>query len=101
MSGVTAVDLGAALRAPEKVFRHPLEVLHCPELSEADRVAILLNWKQSIEQLQSASDENMPNQTGSSDVSEMLAAVTNAMTELDAEKCVQMASRNPGYSNRR
>lgn len=83
MSTVACFDRRAALRAPEAVFRHPLEVLHCSELSNADRTAILLNWKQSLEQLQSASDENMPNQTGSSDVSDVLAAVTNALTELD------------------
>jgi hypothetical protein len=83
MSATTNVDRGAALRTPEKVFRHPLEVLHCVELTESDRVAVLRNWKQSLEQLQSASDENMPNQTGSSDVSEMLSAVTNALVELE------------------
>jgi hypothetical protein len=71
------------LRSPEAVFRHPLEVLHCAELSDADQSAILLNWKQGLELLQSASDENMPNQTGNSDVSDMLAAVTNALTELE------------------
>jgi hypothetical protein len=83
MNALQEFDRPAALRAPEAVFRHPLEVLHCPELSDADRTAILLNWKQGLELLQSSSDENMPNQTGSSDVSDMLAAVTSALTELD------------------
>jgi hypothetical protein len=85
MNAPPGFDRRAALRAPESVFRHPLEVLHCAELSDSDRTAILLNWKQSLELLQSASDENMPNQTGSSDVSEMLAAVTNALTELEQQ----------------
>jgi hypothetical protein len=83
MSASPGFDRQAALRAPEAVFRHPLEVLHCSELSNADRTAILLNWKQGLELLQSSSDENMPNQTGTSDVSDMLTAVTNALTELE------------------
>jgi hypothetical protein len=45
---------------------------------------VLRNWKQSLEQLQTASEENMLNEAGQSDVSIRLAAVTNALIEMRA-----------------
>jgi hypothetical protein len=81
---MTTIDRKKALAAPESVFSHPFEVLHSGELTHDEKVSILRNWKQSLEQLQTASEENMLNEAGSSDVSMRLAAVTNALIEMHA-----------------
>lgn len=70
-----------ALARPEAYFRHPREVLALTECSDEDKIAILLNWQRSLVQLQAASEENMLADEAS-DVSEPLAAVTQALTEL-------------------
>ena len=81
---MTTIDRHKALCAPEAVFSHPFEVLHSSELGYDEKVKILRNWKQSLEQLQTASEENMLNEAGTSDVSTRLAAVTNALIEMHA-----------------
>ena len=78
------IDRKRAYAAPEAVFSHPFEVLHSSELSYDEKVQVLRNWKQSLEQLQTASEENMLNEAGPSDVSIKLAAVTNALIEMHA-----------------
>jgi hypothetical protein len=76
-------DREQALAQPEAYFRHPREVLALTECSDEDKIAILLNWQRSLVQLQTASEENMlADVAGRSDVSEPLAAVTQALTEL-------------------
>lgn len=80
---MTTFDRDQALARPEAYFRHPREVLALRECSDEDKIAILLNWQRSLVQLQAASEENMlADGTGRSDVSEPLAAVTQALTEL-------------------
>ena len=78
------IDRQRAYASPEAVFSHPFEVLHSSELTHEEKVEVLRNWKQSLEQLQTASEENMLNEPGSSDVSLKLAAVTNALIEMHA-----------------
>jgi hypothetical protein len=80
---MTSFDREQALVQPEACFRHPREVLALRECSDEDKIAILLNWQRSLVQLQAASEENMlADGAGRSDVSEPLAAVTQALSEL-------------------
>ena len=81
---MTHIDIKRAFASPESVFSHPFEVLHSNDLSYDEKVRVLRNWKQSLEQLQTASEENMLNEAGQSDVSIRLAAVTNALIEMRA-----------------
>jgi len=81
---MTTIDRQKAFCTPETVFSHPFEVLHSGDLAHDEKVKILRNWKQSLEQLQTASEENMLNEAGTSDVSNRLAAVTNALIEMHA-----------------
>ena len=81
---MTTIDRQKAFCTPETVFSHPFEVLHSGDLDYDEKVKILRNWKQSLEQLQTASEENMLNEAGTSDVSNRLAAVTNALIEMHA-----------------
>jgi hypothetical protein len=68
-------DKSRALAAPESYFRSPKDVLalHCPD---EDKIAILLNWQRALIQLQTASEENMLDEPGRSNVAEPLADVT-------------------------
>jgi hypothetical protein len=80
---MTDFDRDQALASPETYFRHPREVLALRDCPDEDKIAILLNWQRSLVQLQAASEENMlADGAGRSDVSEPLAAVTQALTEL-------------------
>jgi hypothetical protein len=81
---MTQIDRKRAFASPDAVFSHPFEVLHSNDLSYDEKVKVLRNWKQSLEQLQTASEENMLNEGGQSDVSIKLAAVTNALIEMRA-----------------
>jgi hypothetical protein len=91
---MTTFDREQALAQPETYFRHPREVLALSECSREDKIAILLNWQRSLVQLQAASEENMlADGAGRSDVSEPLAAVTQALSELGHKSDPATASR--------
>jgi len=80
---MTTFDRDEAFTKPESYFRHPRDVLALRDCPDEDKIAILLNWQRTLVQLQAASEENMLAEgPGRSDVSEPLAAVTQALTEL-------------------
>lgn len=85
---MTKVDRKKAFTVPQSVFKHPEEVVHYRGLSHVDKLTVLRNWKQELVQLQTAGDENMPDQRGpgghdSGDIASRLAAVTQAMIAVD------------------
>ena len=80
---MTTIDRKKAFKVPQAVFGYPQAVLRCLELSHDEKLTVLRNWKQELEQLQKAGDENMLDQRGSSDVGSRLAEVTNAMIVLE------------------
>jgi hypothetical protein len=45
---------------PADHFKTPASVLEQPSLSSEDKEEILLSWKDQLMQLQTATDENMP-----------------------------------------
>ena len=48
-----------AVANPSKIFNAPMDVIHTPGLSEADKRAILESWEQEARLLQTATAENM------------------------------------------
>ena len=75
-------DRERALAAPEAYFRSPGQVLAEKDCSDEDKLSILLNWQNSLIQLQTASEENMLHEPGKSSVAEPLAEVTKALSAL-------------------
>ena len=80
---MTTIDRRKAFKVPQAVFGYPQDVLRCRELSHDEKLTVLRNWKQELEQLQKASEESMLDERGPSDVGSRLAAVTNAMIALE------------------
>lgn len=80
---MTKVDRNKAFTVPQSMFDYPQEVVHCRELSYADKLTVLSNWKQELVQLQKAAEESMLDERGFSDVGTRLTAVTQALIALD------------------
>ena len=67
---------------PEAAYREPRFVLDDGSRSDAEKVKLLLDWRQDLLELQTAGAENMPNQRGESNVASRLQAVTDALISL-------------------
>jgi hypothetical protein len=50
--------------------------------SDAEKIKLLLNWRQDLLELQTAGAENMPDQCGESNVASRLQAVMDALITL-------------------
>lgn len=72
-------------RDPAARTGEPRHIVADAQLSKVDKVKILLDWRQDLIELQNASTENMPDQTGEADVGARLQAVTDALIELGYE----------------
>lgn len=79
------MDLARAMKNPSYVFDTP-EALHAStELTVEQKRAILKQWKDQLQQLQSADDENMPGPEGTaSATAEKLRRVTDTLALLDS-----------------
>jgi hypothetical protein len=71
---------------PRDEFRSPQRVVEDSELSNSQKIEVLLNWRLDLLEMQRADTENM--QTGSeqgSDVATDLKSVTDALLALGAD----------------
>ena len=75
----------AALSDPESTFLEPHFVVENKALTHDQKIKVLLDWRQDLLELQTASEENMPRERGESNVGTRLTAVTNALIELGYE----------------
>lgn len=75
----------AALSDPESTFVEPRFVAENKGLSRDEKIKVLLDWRQDLLELQTASEENMSCKSGESSVGTRLTAVTNALIELGYE----------------
>jgi hypothetical protein len=67
---------------PSDYFDSPRSVLEADDLSQQEKIEVLTNWANEIRQLQVAEEENM---SGAAGLGERLAAVENALLELDVD----------------
>ena len=67
---------------PEAAYREPRFVLEDSSRSDEEKIKLLLDWRQDLLELQTAGAENMPNQSGESNVASRLQAVTDALIAL-------------------
>jgi hypothetical protein len=66
----------------EAAYREPRFVLEDGSRSDAEKIKLLLDWRQDLLELQTAGAENMPDQRGSSNVAARLQAVMDALITL-------------------
>lgn len=74
------------MRNPNNEFRSPQRVVDDPELSDVQKVELLLNWRLDLLEMQRADNENMqatPEQE--IDVATDLKSVTDALLALGAD----------------
>lgn len=70
----------------EKLYQEPRNVLEDADLSDADKLKVLENWKADLVELLTASDENMPSsQADAGSVADRLQGVVEAIEILRAE----------------
>ena len=72
----------ASTTDPEAAYQQPRLVLEDTNRSDAEKIKLLLDWRQDLLELQTAGAENMPNQCGESNVASRLQAVMDALITL-------------------
>ena len=82
---MSTLDLAVAMMDPGRSFRTPELLESSDELSARQKRALLLQWKDQLEQLMTATGENMPGpETASGDNAECLRRVVDAISRLGA-----------------
>jgi hypothetical protein len=77
------MDLQVAMKNPARVFGSPESVESSIELSADQKHAVLTQWKDQLEQLLVATEENMPGpETASGVNADCLRRVVDALTRL-------------------
>ena len=67
---------------PESAYREPRFILEDDSRSDAEKIQLLLDWRQDLLDLQTAAEENMPNQCGEANGATRLQAVMDALITL-------------------
>jgi len=78
------MDLQNAMMNPARAFGTPEAIETSTELSAAEKHAVLLQWKDQLQQLMVATEENMPGPETSSGVNaDCLRRVVDALSRID------------------
>lgn len=81
------MNLQDAMKNPARVFSSPEAVESADELSAEQKHAVLLQWKDQLQQLMVATEENMPGpETGSGVNADCLRRIVNALTRVDPQQ---------------
>ncbi len=67
---------------PEATYHEPHLLLEDASRSDAEKIKLLLDWRQDLLELQTAAAENMPNQCGEANGATRLQAVMDALITL-------------------
>lgn len=78
------MDYQQALKNPGKLFASPEAVESSAGFDAEQKRAILIQWKDQLEQLQRATNENMPGPESNGDGAECLRRVVDALTRLSS-----------------
>ena len=79
-------NLQEAMKNPSTVFGTPEAVEASSELTHEQKHAVLLQWKDQLQQLMVATEENMPGpETASGVNADCLARIVDALTRLDPQ----------------
>jgi hypothetical protein len=72
-----------AMKNPARTFGTPEALEASTELTDTQKRAILLQWQDQLQQLQSASDESMTGPESNGSGAECMRRVTDAIIRLD------------------
>jgi len=78
------MDFRQAMKNPGRAFASPEAVEASTELSAAEKRAVLTQWKDQLQQLMVATEENMPGPESASGINaDCLRRVVDAISRLD------------------
>ena len=78
------LDLGSAMKNPGRTFGSPEVLEASTDFSDEQKHNLLLQWKDQLQQLMVATEENMPGpETGSGINADCLSRVVDALSRLD------------------
>jgi len=79
------MDLEGAMNNPGSVFVTPEALSASSELTAKEKRAVLLQWKDQLQQLQAADEEGMQrSEAGTGATSDLLRRVTSVLSHIDA-----------------
>jgi hypothetical protein len=80
------MDIDRAMKNPASTFATPEAVSESSELTAEQERAVLLQWKDQLQQLQTADNEGMrQNDAAVSTTDDLLGRVTSALSRVDAD----------------
>ena len=80
------MDLETAMKNPGSVFGTPEALSESRELAPQQKRAVLLQWKDQLQQLQAADEEGMQKSgPAAGTTAELLARVTSALSRIEAD----------------
>ena len=80
------MDIDIAMKNPAGIFATPEAVSESSELTAEQKHAVLLQWKDQLQQLQAADDEGMQqNDAAASTTDDLLVRVTSVLSRIDAD----------------
>lgn len=81
---MATLDIDAAMKNPGRTFGTPEAVEAAPGLTHEQKHAVLLQWKDQLQQLMVATEENMPGpETSSGANADCLQRIVDALNRLD------------------
>ena len=94
------MDIERAMKNPGSVFATPEALSESSELTAEQKRAVLLQWKDQLQQLQAADDEGMDkSEPASGTTADLLGRVGSVLSRIDADlkqaSKVQMARGTP------
>jgi hypothetical protein len=83
---MSSMNVQDAMKNPARFFHSPESIESSSEFSPEQKHAVLLQWKDQIQQLMVATEENLPGPETSSGVNaDCLRRVVSALTRIDAQ----------------
>jgi hypothetical protein len=80
------MDIDRAMKNPASIFATPEALSESSELTAEQKRAVLLQWKDQLQQLQAADDEGMQqNDADASTTDDLLGRVTSILSRIDAD----------------
>lgn len=90
---MSTMNLQDAMKNPARLFGTPESLESSTELTAGQKQAVLLQWKDQLEQLLVATEENMPGpETANGVNADCLRRVVDALTRLDCQNQQQRAT---------
>ncbi len=79
------MDLERAMKNPASVFGTPEALSLAGELTAEQKRAVLLQWKDQLQQLQAAEEEGMQRSAAGDGTADLLRRVVSLLSQMDAE----------------